>query len=152
MIIDRPTPATRNGLGNVIRGWPRWNGCFVKLSRSISFVPPEVYIMYIVVYISCIEVYIYIRILYTYIIYLYRNIRDHIICPSSNIVFSLYIIHIYYYIYNICIYIHTFANTGHYIFAKVAMAAPVQHAMAGAVAPALHYWPGAAVPRHFLVS
>ena len=30
MIIDRPTPATRNGLGNVIRGWPRWtfpNAC-----------------------------------------------------------------------------------------------------------------------------
>ena len=51
-------------------------------------------------------IYIYIRILYTYIIYLYRNIRDHIICPSSNIVFSLYIIHIYYYIYNICIYIY----------------------------------------------
>ena len=24
MIIDRPIPATRNGLGNVIRGWPRW--------------------------------------------------------------------------------------------------------------------------------
>ena len=27
MIIDRPTPATRNGLGNVIRGWPRWMLC-----------------------------------------------------------------------------------------------------------------------------
>ena len=24
MTIDRPTPATRHGLGNVIRGWPRW--------------------------------------------------------------------------------------------------------------------------------
>ena len=23
-MIDRPTPATRNELGNVIRGWPRW--------------------------------------------------------------------------------------------------------------------------------
>ena len=27
MIIDRPTPATRNGLGNVIRGWLRWMLC-----------------------------------------------------------------------------------------------------------------------------
>lgn len=34
----------------------------------------------------------------------------------------------------------------------VAMAAPVQHAMAGAVAPALHYWPGAADPFAILQS
>ena len=34
------TPATRNGLGNVIRGWPRWMLC--QASRSINFVPPEV--------------------------------------------------------------------------------------------------------------
>ena len=27
MIIDRPTLATRNGLGNAIRGWPRWMLC-----------------------------------------------------------------------------------------------------------------------------
>ena len=27
MLIDRPTPATRNGLGNVIHGWPRWMLC-----------------------------------------------------------------------------------------------------------------------------
>ena len=48
-----------------------------------------------------------------------------------------------------CKYVYTFANRGHYIFAEVAMAAPVQHAMAmGAVAPAgLHYWPGAAVAQ-----
>ena len=41
VIIDRPTPATQNGLENVIRGWPKW--MFVKLSRSINFVPPEGY-------------------------------------------------------------------------------------------------------------
>ena len=27
MIIDRPTPATQNGLENVIRGWPKWMFC-----------------------------------------------------------------------------------------------------------------------------
>ena len=27
MIIDRPTPATQNGLENVIRGWPNWMLC-----------------------------------------------------------------------------------------------------------------------------
>ena len=27
MLIDRPTPATRNGLGNVIHGWPKWMLC-----------------------------------------------------------------------------------------------------------------------------
>ena len=27
MIIDRPTPATQNGLENAIRGWPTWMSC-----------------------------------------------------------------------------------------------------------------------------
>ena len=27
VIIDRPTPATQNGLENVIRGWPKWMFC-----------------------------------------------------------------------------------------------------------------------------
>ena len=104
--------------------------------------------MYIVVYISCIEVYIYIihtLYIYTeiYVIILYVH---HLILYLVYII--LYIIHALFFLHiiSIYIYIYTFANTGHYIFAKVAMAAPVQHAM-GAGAPALHYWPGAAVPR-----
>ena len=42
MIIDRPTPATQNGLENVIRGWPKWMFCKAfkkhKLCSSWSIV------------------------------------------------------------------------------------------------------------------
>ena len=38
-MVDRRTPATRNGLGNVIRGWPRWMLCqaFKKHKRCSSW-------------------------------------------------------------------------------------------------------------------
>ena len=49
VIIDRPTPATQNGLENVIRGWPKWMFC--KAFKKHKLVPPEVYI-YIYIYIN----------------------------------------------------------------------------------------------------
>ena len=46
MIIDRPTPATQNGLQNVIRSWPRWMLCKAfkkhKLCSSWSMYIPVV--------------------------------------------------------------------------------------------------------------
>ena len=50
MIIDRPTPATQNGLENVIRGWPKWMFCkaFKKHKLCSSW---SIYI-YIYIYIN----------------------------------------------------------------------------------------------------
>ena len=60
MNFDHPTPATQNGLGNVIRGWPRWMFCqaFEKHKLCSSW---DILCIYIYV---CIYIYIYIYIWY----------------------------------------------------------------------------------------
>ena len=57
MNFDHPTPATQNGLGNVIRGWPRWMFCqaFEKHKLCSSW---DILCIYIYVYIYiCIYIY-----------------------------------------------------------------------------------------------
>ena len=47
VIIDRPTPATQNGLENVIRGWPKWVFCkaFKKHKLCSSWRVQKVYLV-----------------------------------------------------------------------------------------------------------
>ena len=61
VIIDRPTPATQNGLENVIRGWPKWMFCKAfkkhKLCSSWSIYTYHIYCIHMY---YCVCVYIYI--------------------------------------------------------------------------------------------
>ena len=73
------------------------DGCFVKLSRSINFVPPEVY--YVILY---------------YIIYIYREIRLH------EYIYIWLHLHLYEYnIYIIFIWIPGSPRPPHFLLMKV---------------------------------
>ena len=45
MIIDRPTPATQNGLENVIRGWPKWMFCKAFKKHKLCSSWSNIYIL-----------------------------------------------------------------------------------------------------------
>ena len=54
MIIDRPTPATQNGLENVVRSWPRWMFCkaFKKQKLCSSWRSWSIIYRYIIILIA----------------------------------------------------------------------------------------------------
>ena len=87
MIIDCPTPAIRNWLGNVIRGWPRWMLCRAFRKHKLCS-PWSIYIWYIWYCIYHIPHTFHIQLIYNISYILYYISYNIIHCTSMCIIFT----------------------------------------------------------------